>query len=48
MSRAELEFCSAADLWIRSLLLHDQTIGEDLLGESNPLDGVTHRRLAEN
>jgi hypothetical protein len=23
-------------------------IGEDLLGESNPLDGVTHRGLAEN
>jgi hypothetical protein len=23
------------------------SIGEDLLGESNPLDGVTHRGLAE-
>jgi hypothetical protein len=23
-------------------------IGEDLLGESNPLDGVTHCGLAEN
>jgi hypothetical protein len=24
------------------------SIGEDLLGESNTLDGVTHRGLAEN